>query len=101
MRRLVEAELLLELLDELRVEPLRAAVLRAGVAAALADCAWLPPAKPSPWPPPMRAVAETSVPVSCAITRSTGPPGANWMMAKLISMIPNSVGMISSMRFRR
>ena len=55
----------------------------------------------SPWPPPMRAVADTSVPVICAITRSTGPPGANWMMAKLISMIPNMVGMMSRMRFRR
>ncbi len=31
----------------------------------------------SPWPPPMRAVADTSVPVIWAITRSTGPPGAN------------------------
>ena len=31
----------------------------------------------SPCEPPMRAVAETSVPEICAITRSTGPPGAN------------------------
>ena len=49
----------------------------------------------------MRAVADTSVPVIWAITRSTGPPGANWMMAKLINMIPNMVGMMSRMRFRR
>ena len=49
----------------------------------------------------MRAVADTSVPEICAITRSTGPPGANWMMAKLISMIPNRVGMIRSIRFNR
>ena len=49
----------------------------------------------------MRAVAETSVPETCAITRSIGPPGANWTMAKLITMIPNRVGKMRRMRFRR
>jgi hypothetical protein len=49
----------------------------------------------------MRAVAETSVPLIWAMTRSTGPPGANCTMAKLISMIPSRVGMMSRTRFRR
>jgi hypothetical protein len=39
VRRLVEAELLLEALDEFLVEPLGAPILGAGVAAALAICA--------------------------------------------------------------
>ena len=56
---------------------------------------------PSPWPPLIRAVAETSVPEICAITRSIGPPGANCTMAKLISMIPNRVGTMRRTRFRR
>src|SRR5690606_18509680 len=49
----------------------------------------------------MRAVAETSVPEICAMTLSTGPPGANCTMAKLITMIPSSVGKISRILFRR
>ena len=49
----------------------------------------------------MRDVIETSLPVSCAIMRSTGPPGANWMMTKLISMMPIIVGTISKSRFSR
>ena len=49
----------------------------------------------------MREVIATSVPVSCAIMRSTGPPGANWMTTKLISMMPNIVGRMSSTRFSR
>ena len=50
---------------------------------------------------PMREVIDTSLPVNCAIMRSTGPPGANWITAKLISMMPISVGKISRIRFRR
>src|SRR4029079_2492706 len=49
----------------------------------------------------MRDTIDESRPVSCAMMRSTGPPGANWMMAKLISMMPKSVGMISNRRLRR
>ncbi len=60
---------------------------------------WAP--MPSPPLPEMREVAPESVPVSCAITRSTGPPGANCTMAKLITMIPNIVGKISNRRLRR
>jgi hypothetical protein len=33
---------------------------------------------------------ELSCPVSWAMMRSTGPPGANCTMVKLISMIPNT-----------
>ena len=58
------------------------------------SCAWLPLDSASLPPPPMRWTMEESRPVSCAMMRSTGPPGANWMMTKLISMMPNSVGMI-------
>jgi hypothetical protein len=49
----------------------------------------------------MRVTMELSWPVSCAMMRSTGPPGANCTMTKLMSMIPKSVGMISSRRLRR
>ena len=38
------------------------------------------------------------VPVIWAMICSTGPPGASCTMAKLITMIPNKVGMISSSR---
>ena len=59
---------------------------------------WLSvPTSPGP-APEMRAVAPTALPVSSAIACSTGPPGAIWMIAKLITMIANSVGMISSRR---
>ena len=51
-----------------------------------------------PLPPEKREVADASWPCSCASTRSTGPPGANCTMTKEISMIPNSVGIISSRR---
>ena len=37
-------------------------------------------------------------PVSCAITCSTGPPGANWMTVKDSNMIPRIVGIISKRR---
>ena len=39
-------------------------------------------------PPLIRAVAETSVPWICAMTRSTGPPGANCTTRKLIEHDP-------------
>ena len=48
--------------------------------------------------PVTRAVASTAVPRARAIITSTGPPGAAWMMTKFTSMIPNSVGTISTTR---
>jgi len=45
----------------------------------------------------MRLVAP-SKPSSLAIICSTGPPGAAWMITKLISKMPSNVGMISSSR---
>jgi hypothetical protein len=49
----------------------------------------------------MRPVADTSLPDNCAMIRSTGPPGMNCVTAKVISMMPSSVGMMSSTRFNR
>ncbi len=46
----------------------------------------------------MREVAPVSEPLSCAITRSTGPPGANCTTANETSMMPNSVGTMNRMR---
>ena len=44
-------------------------------------------------PPPLNIeVAPVSVPVSWAISFSTGPPGANCTMTKVTSMMPNIVG---------
>ena len=60
---------------------------------------WLPPAS-LPVLPLMRPVESVSLPCILAITCSTGPPGTNWMTAKVISMIPIKVGIISRMRFR-
>ena len=48
--------------------------------------------------PPMRAVASTAVPWTRAIICSIGPPGAICTIRKLMTMIPNRVGMISSRR---
>ncbi len=45
-----------------------------------------------------RSVMAAPCPVNCAMICSTGPPGAVWMMTKLMSMIANSVGIISSRR---
>ena len=56
-------------------KPLRPAILRAN-AASLPRRRPAPPKSP-PLPPLIRAVAETSVPCSCAMIRSIGPPGAN------------------------
>ena len=40
----------------------------------------------------MREVAPVSLPVSLAITCSTGPPGANCTTTKATSMMPSKVG---------
>ena len=58
-----------------------------------------PPPK-SPLPPLNRAVALTSVPVSCAISRSTGPPGANCTTTKVTNMMPIMVGTMRRSRRR-
>ena len=42
----------------------------------------------------MREVAPVSEPDNCAITRSTGPPGANCTTAKATTIIPSKVGII-------
>ena len=59
-----------------------------------------PPRAPKspPGEPEMRDVAPVSEPDNCAITRSTGPPGANCTTANDTSMIPSKVGIISSTR---
>ena len=54
--------------------------------------------KSPPAEPEMREVAPVSEPDNCAITRSTGPPGANCTTAKATTMIPNKVGIINKMR---
>ncbi len=94
-RRLVEAELLLELCDEFRVEPLRAAILARRIARPvdLASAAKIRACR-------RKAVGCRSPPwpVSSAITCSTGPPGANWITTKEIAMMPNMVGIISKQR---
>ena len=54
--------------------------------------------KSPPGEPEMREVAPVSEPESCAITRSTGPPGANCTTTNETSMMPNSVGIMSSTR---
>ena len=48
--------------------------------------------------PEKREVAPMSKPCSCAMMRSTGPPGANCTMTKEINMMPRIVGIISSTR---
>ncbi len=62
----------------------------------LPGCARLP--KSPPGEPETREVAPVSEPESCAITRSIGPPGANCTTTNETSMMPNSVGIISSTR---
>ena len=54
--------------------------------------------KSPPGEPEMREVAPVSAPESCAITRSTGPPGANCTTTNETSMIPNRVGIMNRMR---
>ena len=48
--------------------------------------------------PEMREVAPVSLPESCAMTRSTGPPGANCTTTNDTSMIPKIVGIMNRMR---
>ena len=52
-------------------------------------------------PPETRSVAPTSIPCSLAIVLSTGHPGANCIMTKLSSIIPNNVGIISIKRLKK
>src|SRR3984893_15590414 len=63
---------------------------------------WAPPCMPrlpkSPEEPEMREVAPVSLPESCAMTRSTGPPGANCTTTNDTSMIPKIVGIMNRMR---
>ena len=46
----------------------------------------------------MREVAPVSEPEICAITRSTGPPGANCTTTNDTSMMPSKVGIMNRMR---
>ena len=46
----------------------------------------------------MRELAPVSAPESCAITRSTGPPGANCTTTNDTSMMPSRVGIMNSRR---
>ncbi len=46
----------------------------------------------------MRELAPVSAPLSCAMTRSTGPPGANCTTTKDTNSIPSRVGIIRRMR---
>jgi hypothetical protein len=46
----------------------------------------------------MRSVALLAVPWICDSICSTGPPGAAWMMMKLMTMMPSRVGTISISR---
>src|SRR5262245_28323817 len=61
-----------------------------------------PPCTPrelkSPCEPETRDVAPVSEPDSWAMTRSTGPPGANCTTRNDTSRIPNRVGIISNRR---
>src|ERR1700719_3750252 len=54
--------------------------------------------KSPPEEPEMREVAPVSLPESCAMTRSTGPPGANCTTTNDTSMIPKIVGIMNRMR---
>ncbi len=46
----------------------------------------------------MREVAPVSAPESWAMTRSTGPPGANCTTTNATSMMPSKVGIMNSTR---
>src|SRR6202142_1370915 len=54
--------------------------------------------KSPPDDPEMREVAPVSLPDNCAMTRSTGPPGANCTTTNDTSMIPKMVGIMNRMR---
>ncbi len=97
--RLVEAELLFQAFDEFGIEALRAAIF--GIDVDLRSRRRSPcGAEIAAEEPEMRDVAPVSRPESCAMTRSTGPPGANWMTVNETSMIPKIVGIMNSMRRR-
>ena len=59
---------------------------------------WPRAPKSPPGEPEIREVAPVSEPDNWAITRSTGPPGANCTTTNDTSMIPSSVGIISMIR---
>ena len=63
-----------------------------------APCIWAREPKSPPADPEIREVAPVSAPESWAITRSTGPPGANCTTTNETSMIPNRVGIMNRMR---
>ena len=65
--------------------------------AAPPGCAPRAPNSP-PDEPEMREVAPVSEPDNCAITRSTGPPGANCTTTNDTSMMPSKVGIMNRMR---
>jgi hypothetical protein len=48
--------------------------------------------------PETRELPPVSAPLSCAMMRSIGPPGANCTTVNEISMMPNRVGIISNRR---
>ena len=54
--------------------------------------------KSPPGEPEIREVAPVSEPESWAMIRSIGPPGANCTTTNETSMMPNSVGIMSSRR---
>jgi hypothetical protein len=91
MRRLVEAELDLELLDEFGVEPLRAAVFRADRIEARGALGL-----------PARAEIAAGGPGDARARAGVraGPPGANCTTTNDTSMIPSRVGTMNRMRRR-
>ena len=98
-RWLVEAEFLLELLDEFRIEPLGATIFgRDGLARHLVGCLSADVGTGAGEPIGLRRYR------CLAAWRSpspTGPPGANCTTAKLMAMMPMSVGIIRRRRRRR
>ena len=61
-------------------------------------CGWPRAPKSPPGEPENREVAPVSEPLILAITRSTGPPGANCTTRNETSMMPSSVGTMNRMR---
>ena len=97
MRRLVEPELPLELLDQRRIEPLCAAVLAGdSVTPAASRYALVEQLGRSGAADPCGQIDRR--PLQGRDDLLDRPPGAAWITMKLITMIPNSVGMISASR---
>ena len=67
-------------------------------ASAEAPACGVRPAKSPLEEPEMREEPPVSAPESCAITRSTGPPGANCTTTKETKRMPSKVGNIKRMR---